>query len=125
MYNCLMELSEYEQKLMNTPLIQLSTDDKRAAFSIMDKIAEYNWRQPKPEIKGFMQDKDKLLKDGVKSPADGKAYSNRGEWNEMLKRNNCVEYGNDQKCKPRPVQMKNMNLKPAIKQALEQARSRH
>ena len=42
-----------------------------------------------------MRDVDVLLKDGVKSPADGKRYSNRKEWNDHLKARGLQEVGND------------------------------
>lgn len=84
------------------------------------KAMRLSW--PKEERKKFtidIMDRDKLLKDNIQSPADGKRYSSRKDWNEMLKRNNCVEFGNDAKAAPRPIQMKNMNLKPAIAEAIK------
>lgn len=42
-----------------------------------------------------LMDKDILLKDGVKSPVTGEAYLNRRDWNNHLKANGCVEFGND------------------------------
>lgn len=47
------------------------------------------------KINTAIVDKDVLLKDGVKSTVDGKMYGNRREWNDHLKRNGCVEIGND------------------------------
>lgn len=38
-------------------------------------------------------DKDRLLKDGVKSQADGKTYTTRREYNDHLKRHDMVEVG--------------------------------
>lgn len=41
-------------------------------------------------------DRDKLLANGVLSPLDQKtAFHNRKDWAEHLKRNDCVEFGND------------------------------
>ncbi len=39
--------------------------------------------------------KDKLLENGVLSPIDGKAFHNRADWADHLKRHDCVEFGND------------------------------
>ncbi len=40
--------------------------------------------------------RDKLLENGVISPLDGKTvFLNRYDWSEHLKRNGCVEIGND------------------------------
>lgn len=40
-------------------------------------------------------DKDKLLKDGVKSVIDGSIHTNRQTYAEHLKKHNCTEVGND------------------------------
>lgn len=43
-----------------------------------------------------LMDKDKLLANGILSPLDQKtAFHNRKDWGEHLKRNGCVEIGND------------------------------
>lgn len=40
-------------------------------------------------------DKEANFKNPVQSPVDGKHYTNSTEWKNHLKRNNCVEMGND------------------------------
>lgn len=45
--------------------------------------------------KTVIMDKDHLLKDGILSPIDKKAFHNRREWNDHLKRNGCIELGTE------------------------------
>lgn len=112
-------LTDVQIHLLCTPFVNLSPSERSNAFSASDKLAEWNRKQPYRMTGGItVMDRDALLKDNIQSPADGKRYSNRKDWNEMLKRNNCIEFGNDQKVQARPTQIKNMNLKPAIAAAL-------
>lgn len=120
-------LSQSEARLLNAPLISLSPDERRDAFAIRDKIADFNLCQPAPESKvksPLIQDKDILLKQAVKSPVDGKAYSNRHDWNDHLKRHDCVEVGNS-KMPERKLQG-DFNCREALtkatRQVLEQRR---
>lgn len=114
-------LTDAQIHLLCTPFANLSSTERSNAFSASDKVAEYNRKCVLKLTGGGMAIMtDKLFDKGnIVSPADGKAYSNRAEWKEMLKRNNCVEFGNDQKVRARPVELKNMNLKPAIAEALK------
>lgn len=69
-------------------------------------------------------DKDKLLKDGVRSPADGSVYSNRREWNEHLKSKGLVEVGNDYNGqKPRELQG-DYNCRKALTEATREVLSK-
>lgn len=91
-------LSPEEQKLLNTPFKDLSDDERAKAFSVSDKLAQHNLSQPKAysEAKMSILDKDKLLANGVLSPLDMKtAFHNRRDYADHLKRNGCVEIGND------------------------------
>lgn len=91
------ELSEDENRLLNTPFKDLSAAERSSAFSVSDRIAEWNRSQPS-NVSGKIGilDKDKLLANGVVSPLDGKtAFHNRREWANHLKANGCVEIGND------------------------------
>lgn len=114
-------LTDKQIHLLFTPFSRLSAQDREDAFRAADKVGEYNRKQPLlMDCSLASRDINALFnKDSIISPADGRAYSNRSQWNEMLKRNNCVEFGNDQKMTSRPVQLKNMNLKPAIAEALK------
>ncbi len=114
-------LTDKEIHLLCTPFVNLAQSDRANAFHASDKLAAWNRRQPfLADCSAASRMTDKLFNEkNIQSPADGKYYSNRQQWNEMLKRNNCMEFGNDQKAKPRPVQMKNMNLKPAIADAMK------
>lgn len=65
--------------------------------------------------------RDKLLEGGVKSPADGKTYSTRREWNDHLKANNCVELGNDlNNAKPRTEVRGDFATKSDVAQAVNE-----
>lgn len=92
-----LEISENEKRVLNTPFKDLSPEERSMAFSLSDKLAEWNRNQPY-ETKGsiIIQDRDALLKDGIVSPLDGKtAFHNRRDWANHLKANDCVEVGND------------------------------
>lgn len=116
-------LTDKEIHLLCTPFSNLSVNDRSACFSASDKVAEYNRKQPLlVDCSAATRMTDKLFDKGhIVSPADGKAYGNRQQWNEMLKRNNCVEFGNDIKPKARKQEFKDMKLKPAIAEAMKKA----
>lgn len=123
-----MILTEQEEHLLNTPLARLSLPDRKLAFALIDRIFDFNWAQPFPESKGnpIIHDKDISFKNGpVQSPATREHFNNRAEWDDHLKRNNLTEFGNDQKVKPRPVKMRDMNLKPAIAEAIKEVSARY
>lgn len=91
------KMSDQEKSILNMPFKDLTPEDRSIAFSLSDKIADYN-RSQSHISKGRMviQDKDILLKNGVISPLDGKtAFHNRKDWANHLKANGCVEIGND------------------------------
>lgn len=81
----------------------------------------------KTPLRLTIMDKDKLLRDGVSSPCDGKTYHNRLTWNEMLKRNNCVEIGNDYNNQiGKPSELKgDFNTRKALKDALCEVKAKN
>jgi len=84
--------------LLKKPFKDLSSEERAQAFALSDKIAEFNRAQPKPVSNApvTISMRDKLLENGVISPLDGKtAFHNRHSWAEHLKKNGCVEIGND------------------------------
>lgn len=93
--------SEDEIRIINTPIRDLSKTELAIAFSLSDKIVEHNKVARKNfqlsgNIKISLLDKDKLLTNGVVSPLDQKSvFHNRADWGDHLKRNGCVEIGND------------------------------
>lgn len=92
-------LSDGEIQLLDTPFADLSKEDRAIIFSASDRLADYNRAQPCTESKSnkiSILDKDKLLANGVLSPLDMKtAFHNRRDYADHLKRNGCVEIGND------------------------------
>lgn len=66
-------------------------------YSIPPKV---EIRVPTTKSSVVIQDKDILLKNGVKSQADGKIYGNRREYNEHLKRHGMIEVGDQAPTKP-------------------------
>ena len=92
-------LSEDEIRILNTPIRDLSADERIIALAISDKTASENWaesREYSKSLKISILDKDKLLANGVLSPLDMKtAFHNRRDYADHRKRNRCVEVGND------------------------------
>lgn len=86
-------LDSWELATKENPLV--IKDGEYDNFIKAMKISQASSDQKISPNKISIVDKDVLLKDGVKSTVDGKKYSNRREWNEHLKRNHCVEIGND------------------------------
>lgn len=113
-------LTDTQIHLLCTPFSNLSPDDRGKAFSASDKVAEWNRKQPY-RLNGAITivDRDVLLKDGVLSPIDQKtAFHNRKDWNDHLKRNNCVELGNDRQ--PKRELQGNFNCRKELAQATRQ-----
>lgn len=91
------ELTPQEIEIINTAFAELSHEMRAVAFSISDKMVsnnhEHNKNYRSKGIKIGIQDKDILLKNGVKSQADGRIYGNRRDYNDHLKRHDVVEIG--------------------------------
>ena len=69
-------------------------DNFTKAMKICASIEDIRFPYMKGKI--VVRDADILLKDGIKSPLDQKSvFTNRKDWAEHLKRNGCVEIGND------------------------------
>ena len=121
--NVVQLIEAWEAATKENPLV-LRADECDNFCKAMDELGR-RYDKKSNVSKMTIQDKDILLKDGVISPADGKAYHNRKEWNEHLHSRGLVEFGNDRvnKDKPRQIQMKDMNLKSAIKQAVNQVKT--
>lgn len=120
------ELSDSEIEIISTPIRDLTPEMRLIAFSISDKIVAYNYSANKnfkaKNTKITIQDKDILLKNGVKSQVDGKAYGNRRDYNDHLKRYDMVEVG-DQAPTKAPKEMRGdfecrRELQEAFKQHL-------
>lgn len=92
-------LTEEENRILETPFKGLTQAERAIAFSASDKLSAYNRAQSPPENSASriaIMDRDVLLKNGVTSPIDPKqSFTNRRDWAEHLKRNDCVEIGND------------------------------
>lgn len=72
-----------------------------------------------------LMDKDKLLADGIESPIDKTPFTNRREWKEHLKRNGCVEIGNDFNKPAYKPQEGDFNCRKELTQAIEQVAEKH
>lgn len=74
-----------------------------------------------------VMDKDKLLANGVVSPLDGKtAFHNRRDWADHLKRNGCVEFGNDlNNAKPREEVRGDFNVRDELGKATHQVMEKY
>lgn len=86
-------------------------------FSInkLTKLTDFEGKKVNMQI----VDKDKLLRDGVKSMADGKIYGNRHEYNEHLKRNGFIEVGDQAPTKPNREVRGDFEVRGALKDALQ------
>lgn len=116
-------LTDAETRLLSTPFKHLGMDDRGRVFAASDKLARYRQRQPHLRTCSMLiQDKDVLLKDGVISPIEGKAYHNRREWNDHLKRHGVREIGNDfNNAHEKPRELKgDYNVRPALAEAIKE-----
>lgn len=89
-------LKAYKAATKEQPLI--IARDECESFSKAMKLAsaQEDQRMDRRPIKITLLDRDKLLANGIVSPLDQKtAFHNRRDWGEHLKRNDCVEVGND------------------------------
>lgn len=120
-------LKEYEAASKEQPLIIRA--DEVENFSKAMKIASgiEDARIGKNSFKITLQDKDILLKDGVVSPLDGKtAFHNRHDWADHLKRNDCVEIGNDfNNSKPRTEIRGDFDCRKELSQATHQVMEKY
>lgn len=89
-------LFAYEIATKETPLIILASECENFSKAMKIACATEDLRMGKQSSSITLMDKDKLLANGILSPLDQKsAFHNRKDWGEHLKRNGCVEVGND------------------------------
>lgn len=123
-------LSEDENRILATPFKDLTKEQRSAAFSLSDRVADHNRKQAysnKSKFNITISDRDVLLKNGVTSPIDPKqAFTNRREWAEHLKRNDCVEIGNDYNNAKPPTEIKgDFNCRKELSQATHQVMEKY
>jgi hypothetical protein len=100
--------------------VHMSVDNCGPFLSITAERNEVESHFSPSKVSTLIFDKDALLKNPVKSMADGKHYSNRREWNEHLKRNDVVEVG-DQAPTKAPKEIRgDYSVKNELKQAIQQ-----
>lgn len=90
------ELMEaYEARTKENPL-DIAGDETESFIAAMRMICAREDQRISKKSKISIMDKDKLLANGVLSPLDMKtAFHNRVDYADHLKRNGCVEVGND------------------------------
>lgn len=89
-------LIAYEAATKDSPLVLASSEVDNFTKAMKISNAREDVRLGRQAVNTILQDRDILLKDGILSPLDQKtAFHNRRDWNEHLKRNGCVEIGND------------------------------
>ncbi len=106
-------LKALEMATKEKPLILKS--DEGDNFRIACRMS---WPETE-KVKTIIQDKDILLRNGVSSPADGKIYGNRKDWNDHLKARGLHEVGNDMR-KPPSQPQGNFNCREALTKATRQ-----
>lgn len=115
-------LKEYELASKERPILIASNEYENfiKAMRILGKSQDE--RIGRNPLKITLQDRDVLLKDGVISPLDGKtAFHNRRDWADHLKRNDCVEIGNDfNNAKPRTEIRGDFDCRKELSQATHQ-----
>lgn len=95
--------------------------DKGGPFILMNVnqieiIQKFNVKK----VNTVIQDKDVLLRDGVKSQVDGKMYTRRADYNDHLKRHDMVEVG-DQAPTKAPKEIRgDFDCKKELHEAIKQ-----
>ncbi len=75
-----------------------------------------SWKTPGGRLNFY--NNDKLLDNGVRSPVDGRVYSNKKTWRDNLKAHGCVEVGNDlNNAKPRSEIRGDYNVRQELARA--------
>lgn len=90
-------LKAYEAATKESPILIASDEHENFRKAMQISYAREDARIRKSTAsKITICDRDKLLANGVLSPIDNKThFSNRRDWNNHLKANDCVEIGND------------------------------
>lgn len=87
-------LKAYEEASLESPLI-LAMDESDNFQKAMKMLGE-SYDKSNSQNKITVWDRGISFKDdAIISPADGRAYSTRHSWDEMLKYNGCIQIGND------------------------------
>lgn len=108
-------LNLWEKATKDSPLVVFA--DECESFSEAMRMSWPDQNEKKDKVTVIIT--DVLLKDGVVSPIDQKSvFHNRKDWGEHLKRNNCVELGND-RMPERKIQG-NFNCRKELTQATRQ-----
>lgn len=120
-------LKAWETASKETPLVLVAGEGEN--FSKAMKISNYkeDARIGQKSGKVTIQDRDKLLANGILSPLDGKtAFHNRRDWADHLKRNNCVEYGNDMNNHKAPTEVRgDFDCRKELSEATYQVMEKH
>lgn len=98
-------------------------DDARYWQLVKKRSAVCNYRDGKWVFRNraaHVFDKEMLMKDGVKSMADGHTYTTRSAYNDHLKRHDMVEVGDQASAKPHEMNRGDHNVSRELKAALEQ-----
>ena len=89
-------LKAWEEATVDNPIVLASGESDNFCKAMKIIGAQEDSRLGRKSLNIELVDRDFLLKDGVLSPLDQKsAFHNRHDWAEHLKRNGCVEIGND------------------------------
>lgn len=89
-------LKAYEAASKENPLVLDADECDNFSKAMKISNSKEDKRLGKIPANLTLMDKDVLLKDGIKSPIDQQSYfTNRKDWNNHLKANGCIEYGND------------------------------
>lgn len=103
---------EYENFIKAMRISQLRESERIQGKSLGSKVT--------------LMDKDILLTNGVESPITGEAFLNRMDWNNHLKANGCVEFGNDlNSAKPRTDIRGDFNCREELGKAVYQVAEKH